>query len=561
VLREGNVIKLKKAITILFVILYLLSVTPLINRQTCVKASQTTWTVDASLGDTIQEAINHASSGATIFVRKGIYYENVVINKSVSLVGEDVDSTIVYGSENGSVISIVASAVNFTGFTVKKSGRGPYDSAIRVERSSGVVITYNKITENTNGIGLFSSSNNVISSNTIFYNEFYGVEFFSSNNNVISGNVISNNYDGVYLSSSGGAVFSGNTITNNKFYGVEFFSSNNNVISGNVISNNYDEGICLTFSSNNIFYHNSFNNTNQVRSGLTNFWNYDGEGNYWSDYNFTGGDLNNDGIGDKPYVINVNNQDNCPLMGMFSGFNISFKGEIYHVGIISNSTISDFGFIIGAETGNRIMLFSVGGEGGTVGFCRVMIPAEFMDYPFIVLVDEEEVISTLLGVSNATYSYLYFTYIHSSHNITIISSVALHFYSELLNQYAKLQGNLHDLNVTYYTLLNNYYTLLNNYSIVARLQMDLYHLNVTYYTLLNNYSILLGNYSQLQRSSSALNSSYQEHLLKYSENVHNLQNLMYIFAGTTAIFIITTIYLSKRAHARITTKSKEFEGE
>jgi len=159
-----------------------------------------------------------------------------------------------------------------------------------------------------------------------------------------------------------------------------------------------------------------------------------------------------------------------------------------------------------------------------------MIPTEFMDYPFIVLVDEEEAISTLLGVSNATYSYLYFTYIHSSHNITIISSVALHLYSELLNQYIKLQGNLYDLNVTYYTLLNNY-------------------------------SILLGNYSQLQRSSSALNSSYQEHLLKYSENVHNLQNLMYIFAGTTAIFIITTIYLSKRAHARITTKSKEFEGE
>jgi hypothetical protein len=36
---------------------------------------------------------------------------------------------------------------------------------------------------------------------------------------------------------------------------------------------------------------------------------------------------------------------------------------------------------------------------------------------------------------------------------------------------------------------------------------------------------------------------------------------MYIFAGTTAIFIITTIYLSKRAHTRITTKYKEFEGE
>ena len=532
-------IKLKKTISTLFVILHLLSILFLISCEIPVKASPTTWTVDDDKPadfKKIQDAINNASSGDTIFVRKGIYYENVVINKSVSLVGEDMDSTIVYGSENGSVISIVASDVNFTGFTVKKSGTKADDSAIRIEHSSGVVITYNKITENAKGIGLFSSSNNVISSNTIFYNEF-GVHFFSSNNNVISGNVISNNYYGIYLAYSSGDVFSGNTIFYNEVYGVHFFSSNNNVISGNVISNNYDRGVYLTFSSNNIFYHNSFNNTNQVISDSTNFWNYDGEGNYWSDYNFTGGDLNNDGIGDKPYVINENNQDNCPLMGVFSVFNISFKREIYHVSVISNSTISDFGFKIGAETGNKIVSFNAGGKEGTVGFCRVMIPTEFMDYPFIVLIDEEAVIPTLLGISNETYSYLYLTYIHSSRNITIISSETLHLYSELLNQYVRLQMDLYDLNVTYYALLNNYYDLLNNYS------------------------ILLGNYSQLQRSSSALNSSYQEHLLEYSENVHNLQNLMYIFAGTTAIFIITTIYLSKRAHTRITTKYKEFEGE
>ena len=34
--------------------------------------------------------------------------------------------------------------------------------------------------------------------------------------------------------------------------------------------------------------------------------------NYWSDYNGT--DANKDGIGDTPYIIDANNQDNNPIM-------------------------------------------------------------------------------------------------------------------------------------------------------------------------------------------------------------------------------------------------------
>ena len=62
-----------------------------------------TWTVDddgPADFSTIQEAINAASPGDTIFVRNGIYYEIVVVNKTVSLVGESKETTIVNG--NGS---------------------------------------------------------------------------------------------------------------------------------------------------------------------------------------------------------------------------------------------------------------------------------------------------------------------------------------------------------------------------------------------------------------------------------------------------------------------------
>jgi len=340
-----------------------------------------------------------------------------------------------------------------------------------------------------------------------------------------------------------------------------------------------------SYSSNNTIYHNNFNNTKNVQSGIANVWDYEGEGNYWNDY--TGRDLNRDGIGDTPYAIAADNQDNYPLIGMFSDFNIVFEREIYSVTIISNSTISDFRFEVGAETGNNIIRFNVTGEDGTVGFCRVKVPTKLMKYPYIVLVGSEEVVPTLLDFPNRTYVRLYFAYLYENYTITIISSETLRLYYELLDKYFKLQEQLYSLNETYYSLLNNYdklqidlynlnqtyYSLLNNYVILSgnysQLQKSfdelkasyqmIHNLNETYYSLLNNYNILLDNYSQLRISFDDLNNSYQQHLLNYSEQIQNIQNLVYIFAATTAIFIITTIYLSKRAHASITTKARAIE--
>ncbi|MCD6573584.1 MAG: hypothetical protein J7K95_05780 [Thermoplasmata archaeon] len=47
----------------------------------------------------IQDAINDASNGDTIFVYSGIYYENVVINKSINLFGEAKETTIIDGGK------------------------------------------------------------------------------------------------------------------------------------------------------------------------------------------------------------------------------------------------------------------------------------------------------------------------------------------------------------------------------------------------------------------------------------------------------------------------------
>ena len=73
-------------------------------------------------GQSIQEAINSAQHGDTVLVHNGTYIEDVVVNKSISLIGENKENTIVYGSGNGTVIYVFADNVNISRFTIMNSG-------------------------------------------------------------------------------------------------------------------------------------------------------------------------------------------------------------------------------------------------------------------------------------------------------------------------------------------------------------------------------------------------------------------------------------------------------
>jgi len=91
---------------------------------------------------TIQEAINNADEGDTIYVRNGTYYENVVVNKTVSLTGEHKETTIIDGGGTGIGISIIADRVTVHGFWVRNCEVG-----IKVD-SDGNVISSNLVSSN-----------------------------------------------------------------------------------------------------------------------------------------------------------------------------------------------------------------------------------------------------------------------------------------------------------------------------------------------------------------------------------------------------------------------------
>ena len=111
---------------------------------------------------------------------------------------------------------------------------------------------------------------------------------------------------------SGNDVISENCITGNQAVGLWLNCHNVRVIRNNITDNN----VGISISGRNIVYENNLvGNGVQVGwdvASLNSTWDNGSRGNFWSDYD--GSDTNLDGIGDTPYIIDENNQDNYPLV-------------------------------------------------------------------------------------------------------------------------------------------------------------------------------------------------------------------------------------------------------
>lgn len=219
----------------------------------------------------IQNAINAASNGDTIYIYNGTYYENIIINKSINLIGEDKNTTILDGGRKDNVIKITANGVVVTGFTVQKS-ISTIENMINIAPKAGInissnnnTITDNLLINNSYGMTLFHASNNMISKNIISDDDHCGIYMSNSQNNIITNNIIKNNYYngiGIYDKSNTNTITE-NTLMNNNNCGIKIrLSSNNNITDNNLIGNKI--GICEPVSK----YKNYI--TNNIFSGNTN---------------------------------------------------------------------------------------------------------------------------------------------------------------------------------------------------------------------------------------------------------------------------------------------------
>lgn len=222
----------------------------------------------------IQSLIDAANPGDTVFIPSGTYYENVVIDKPLNLIGEDKTNTIINGGRKEDTVTISSSYVKISGFTIEEGadpefpndiGNGVWicessiycivsDNIIRDNAHYGILIqassnkntiSNNILKENPSGL-LIVSSDNCIDGNTFIDND-YGVEtVVFVKNNTISNNIIKNNGVGVYIRESVNAKICGNVIEGNK-QGIHVGLVYNDgliEISGNIIKNN-KEGIYI----------------------------------------------------------------------------------------------------------------------------------------------------------------------------------------------------------------------------------------------------------------------------------------------------------------------------
>ncbi len=323
----------------------------------------------------IQDAIDNAIDSDTVFVYddSSPYYENIEIRKSISLVGEDKNTTVIEGSEyfgSSGVIEVYVEGINISGFTIRYDVPNPsVDNygifvvyapwglgnksiingniitntwfGIRFEGSNENRVFDNYITNSHVGIGIgvtwvlgIPCYNHVYEKGIVgtygcpFYNHVYENEIKNCNTgillavtygnckyNYIYKNLIWKNRDGIGLSSGFGDAFVDDNyiFCNNILYNQEGLYFNAGEIKPPPKNNHID--------GNNFIGNIDYNVRFLGRTGL-NYWDDKGFGNFWDHY--TGKDNDGDGIGDTPYIINkshgVVNKDNFPLMEPFGDF-------------------------------------------------------------------------------------------------------------------------------------------------------------------------------------------------------------------------------------------------
>jgi parallel beta-helix repeat protein len=221
--------------TVLLILLVSSLLLASVPENTIVKAETNTVVVPDDY-DTVQEAVDAASDRDTVFVKSGTYNGSVTISKSLSLVGENKETTKIVGDWqlNGTAVLVEHDNVTISDLTIGNIGNSMSGRGVHLLHVSYCNVSNCNFPEEWIGIWLYGSSENIIENNYLDGKDSFvssaGIKLQESYNNTIRGNIIENyNYG----------------------HGIVVESSTENILNKNIVSNCIGGIWCSTLANNN----------------------------------------------------------------------------------------------------------------------------------------------------------------------------------------------------------------------------------------------------------------------------------------------------------------------
>ena len=213
---------------------------------------------------TIQEAVTQSINGDTVFVYhdSSPYFEHVIIDKSLHLIGENKTTTIIDGENSGDVIIFNADNITLTGFTIQHCGENAKSDAGIESRSDNDIITGNRVILNgAYAIGIFlnGSSHNLVTDNYISENGREGVFLQNAVDCIIRNNLFTHNgHCAVIISYSSRNTIIQNNMSENYATVSLWPGATENEIAWNLMQNQEYSGVGIWPGADNNFIHHNY---------------------------------------------------------------------------------------------------------------------------------------------------------------------------------------------------------------------------------------------------------------------------------------------------------------